>query len=425
MTLKLKQELDNFKKEIYNYISKNQERFEKYKLNSNDLIKIEVNTQLIEELVESKTKQRDDNSQEIKKLEEDNKMNGKKINEITSTLSEQQHKYEKYLTDLKKWNNKKQEIIGDDKTPNTIKWYEKEIDFVKNKLKEEINKLRKERISKSLEIYDKKNELVDIFKSLKDYVDKEIYDYQNILGEYEINIEATLKISEEFYNKFLSFINQKVKGSFRGEDDGLKILQELTKEINPKSNEEIEQFLNKIIEYLEYDQREKFDKERRFIIDQIQDKNINEFYKYLFSLDYINATYQLKLGDKELTQLSPGEKGALLIVFYLMLAKDNIPLLIDQPEENLDNESIYKILTHFIRLTKNERQIIIVTHNPNLAIVGDAEQIIFVNIDKKHGNKFTFESGAIENSTINKHASDILEGTLKAFDIRRLKYIRL
>jgi hypothetical protein len=68
--------------------------------------------------------------------------------------------------------------------------------------------------------------------------------------------------------------------------------------------------------------------------------------------------------------------------------------------------------------------LIIVTHNPNLAIVGDAEQIIYVQIDKKNYNKFLFESGAIENPIINKHASDILEGTIKAFDIRRLKYFQ-
>ena len=95
-------------------------------------------------------------------------------------------------------------------------------------------------------------------------------------------------------------------------------------------------------------------------------------------------SYELKLGEKHLTELSPGEKGAMLIVFYLMLDKNNIPLIIDQPEENLDNESIYKILVHFIRDTKKRRQVILVTHNPNLAIVGDAEQIIYVNIDKKN-----------------------------------------
>ena len=132
----------------------------------------------------------------------------------------------------------------------------------------------------------------------------------------------------------------------------------------------------------------------------------------------------LKLSNKKISLLSPGEKGALLIIFYLLLDKDNIPLIIDQPEENLDNESIYKILTHFLKETKKKRQLIIVTHNPNLAIVGDAEQIIYVQIDKKNYNKFMFESGAIENPNINKHASDILEGTIKAFDIRRLKYFQ-
>ena len=59
-------------------------------------------------------------------------------------------------------------------------------------------------------------------------------------------------------------------------------------------------------------------------------------------------------------------------------------LYIDEPEENLDNKSVYEILTDFLRIAKEQRQIIIVTHNPNLAIVGDAEQIIFVDIDKKN-----------------------------------------
>jgi len=107
-----------------------------------------------------------------------------------------------------------------------------------------------------------------------------------------------------------------------------------------------------------------------------------------------------------------------------LLDREDIPLIIDQPEENLDNESVYRILRHFIRHVKKERQVIIVTHNPNLAIVGDAEQIIFVKIDKTNKNTFSFESGSIENPIINKHASDILEGTLKAFDVRRLKYLR-
>ena len=62
------------------------------------------------------------------------------------------------------------------------------------------------------------------------------------------------------------------------------------------------------------------------------------------------------------------------------------------------------------------------THNPNLAVVADAEQLIYVEIDKKNGNDFSFESGSIENPSLNALAVDILEGTMPAFDNRRLKY---
>src|ERR1700694_2993468 len=85
--------------------------------------------------------------------------------------------------------------------------------------------------------------------------------------------------------------------------------------------------------------------------------------------------------------------------------------------------TVYEILVAFLKKAKKRRQIIMVTHNPNLAVVADAEQIIHVSIDKKNKlNDFDFRSGAIENPVINKAVVDILEGTLPAFDNRRLKY---
>jgi ActR/RegA family two-component response regulator len=78
----------------------------------------------------------------------------------------------------------------------------------------------------------------------------------------------------------------------------------------------------------------------------------------------------------------------------------------------------------FLKRAKQRRQIIIATHNPNLAVVADAEQIIRVFIDKKNHNDFSFASGAIEDSNINTMVVDILEGTYPAFDNRRLKYRR-
>jgi len=63
----------------------------------------------------------------------------------------------------------------------------------------------------------------------------------------------------------------------------------------------------------------------------------------------LKPNYELKLDGKPLEKLSPGEKGALLLVFYLMIDKEVTPLVIDQPEDNLDNKSVFEVLTHFIR----------------------------------------------------------------------------
>lgn len=63
-----------------------------------------------------------------------------------------------------------------------------------------------------------------------------------------------------------------------------------------------------------------------------------------------------------------------------------------------------------------------VTHNPNLAIVSDAEQVIHVHIDKEDGNRFSVVSGSIENPDVNKKIVNVLEGAMKAFNTRKCKY---
>ena len=94
-------------------------------------------------------------------------------------------------------------------------------------------------------------------------------------------------------------------------------------------------------------------------------------------------------------------------------------------EDTGHNKSVYEILVTVINQAKKRRQIFLVTHNPNLAVVADAEQIIHVSIDKKEGkHEFDFFSRSIEEPQVNQAVVDILEGTLPAFDNRRLKYRR-
>ena len=157
---------------------------------------------------------------------------------------------------------------------------------------------------------------------------------------------------------------------------------------------------------------------------QIKDShNQLDLYDFIYGLDYIEPLFQLKLDDKSLSALSPGERGALLLLFYLFIDMDDKPLIIDQPEENLDNESVYKYLVKFIKQAKEKRQIIMVTHNPNLAVVCDADQVIKMDIDKKDKkNTVSFMSGSIENPDMNKCIVNVLEGTYPAFHNRDSKY---
>ena len=145
-------------------------------------------------------------------------------------------------------------------------------------------------------------------------------------------------------------------------------------------------------------------------------------YDYLYSLEYLKPHYTLQWAGKEIEQLSPGERGTLLLVFYLLIDRSDIPLVIDQPEENLDNQTVYEILVPSIKEAKDRRQIVLVTHNPNLAVVCDADQIIHASLDKDNGNRITYITGALENPLINRKVVDVLEGTRPTFDNREKKY---
>lgn len=153
-----------------------------------------------------------------------------------------------------------------------------------------------------------------------------------------------------------------------------------------------------------------------------KDKEPADVYNYIFGLSYLEPRYTLLFQDTHIEQLSPGQRGALLLIFYLLVDKGRNPIVLDQPEENLDNETVVSLLVPVLNEAKKSRQIIMVTHNPNLAVVCDAEQIIYATFDRKSGSTISYQSGAIENSKINRAVVDILEGTKIAFDNRGQKY---
>ncbi|MEY9401868.1 putative ATPase [Bradyrhizobium japonicum] len=135
---------------------------------------------------------------------------------------------------------------------------------------------------------------------------------------------------------------------------------------------------------------------------------LKQLYDYLWSFNYLEPEYSLKFDGKDLSLLSPGERGTLLLVFYLLVDKSNEPIIVDQPEENLDSQTVYRLLIPVIKEVKKRRQIIMVTHSPNIAVVCDAEQIIHAFIDRANGNRVIYTMGSIESPQINKYLARLI-----------------
>lgn len=419
--------LENLEQFVLGFKNENKEYLSELGFNIDEIVKFEISKETIESLFSKKKKEfekidnilspdnTDDNSL-LKKIEEINK----KIEICEQKLEGPQKLYQTYLKKKTEYDSARNTIIGDENTPQSLAWLNNEKKYINEILSTDLEEKYKARREVVRQIYKNKQTVEDIYKTIKTRIDEKISKSKELLGEYEINIDSSLSMKNDFKDNILFYIKQNVKGSFRGKQEGEEVLRKIIKEHSIEDEEGMISLCDEIINKLKHDVNN--NGEQRFIDEQIKD--MQTFYHYLFSLDYVDYNYQLKLGNKALSLLSPGEKGALLLIFYLLLDMDNKPLILDQPEDNLDNNSVAKILVKFIKNAKKQRQIIMVTHNPNLAIVADAEQIIYVNIDKQNQNTFTVESGSIENPNINKHIVDVLEGAMPAFRKRDDKYLK-
>ncbi len=270
-------------------------------------------------------------------------------------------------------------------------------------------------------IITEKQKLADLYRELYKPVQDFIGNHRLANGKIFLQFDVVMNLFN-FETEFFNWINHSTGGSFYGKEWGIKKLSSTISKFDLNSADEIIDFLDEIIDELQFDSRNN-PPQKNEISDQLRKgKELVQFYNFLFSAAYLRPRFILKLGNKEINQLSPGEKGALLLIFYLLVDKDDKPLLIDQPEHNLDNQTVFDLLVPCIKEAKINRQIIMVTHNPNLAVVCDADQIICCSIDKQNLNKVSYVSGAIENLEINRKIIDILEGTPPAFNNRGNKY---
>lgn len=149
--------------------------------------------------------------------------------------------------------------------------------------------------------------------------------------------------------------------------------------------------------------------------------------EWLFSIDHIQIEHGIRYQGVNLERLSSGTKGIVLLLLYLVVdIDDQRPLIIDQPEENLDPNSIFEELVEPFREIRNKRQVIIVTHNANLVINTDVDQVIVANNEVQRGTgglpHFSYTSGSIENKQVRDLICKTLEGGAQAFLDREKRY---
>lgn len=149
---------------------------------------------------------------------------------------------------------------------------------------------------------------------------------------------------------------------------------------------------------------------------------LRRFAKWLYGTGHIQISYSIDYETTDIRKLSPGTRGIVLLLLYLALdSADDRPLIIDQPEENLDPKSIYDELVSLFIAAKSTRQIIMVTHNANLVVNTDADQVIVASAGTHtpgHLPPIRYMSGGLESESMRGQVCGILEGGEQAFKER-------
>jgi ABC-type lipoprotein export system ATPase subunit len=336
---------------------------------------------------------------------------------LNASLNAPQLAYQQNLRALEGWTNKLSELTGSPDAPDTLLGLKARMVQL-DELPARLNAHRQLRQKLTRDIFDvlesQRKARENLFQPVQDLIQSNSL----IRDEYKLQFQATLGGSADVVAAALFDLVKQNTGEFRGADDGYAVIRTLTDKYDFNKREDVQAFVSEL-----HGRLAAAAKSNVGIAPLLRkDKTATDVYDLLFGLPFLEPRYSLLFQETQIEQLSPGQRGALLLIFYLLVDKGRNPIILDQPEENLDNETVVSLLVPVLTEAKKRRQIIMVTHNPNLAVVCDAEQVIWSAFDRKKGSKITYVAGAIENPAINEHVVNVLEGTMPAFNNRRIKY---
>jgi DNA repair exonuclease SbcCD ATPase subunit len=340
---------------------------------------------------------------------------------LSAKLNAPQLAYQHSLKAMKVWSVKLGELIGTPEAPETKKGLEARIAQLDD-LPKTLEDRRAQRVNLATDIFDildgQRKAREQLFKPVQDLIQGNSL----IRDDYKLQFQATLGGSSDSVAASLFALVKQNSGSFRGEDESYSTVRKIAEKFDFNKRVDVLTFVEEL--YTEICLAATGANKSAVGIANIlrKDKSAADVYDLLYGLSFLEPRYSLLFQETQIEQLSPGQRGALLLIFYLLVDKGRNPIILDQPEENLDNETVVSLLVPVLSEAKKRRQIIMVTHNPNLAVVCDAEQVIYSSFDRKSGSRISYLAGAIENPAINLHIVNVLEGTKPAFDNRRAKY---
>ena len=254
------------------------------------------------------------------------------------------------------------------------------------------------------------------------YVDSINSGFDSSTGELEFSARKVLRV-DQLSQKISKLLDNRSFGRFHAFD-----LRAITEEV--LSSENIKEFIEAIL----VNSKETLQLKNGCTVESV----LRDFLSDWYNVDYI-----VRMDNDDIQDMSPGKKALVLLRLLISLAESKCPILIDQPEDDLDNRSIFDELIRFIKEKKIDRQIITVTHNANIVLGGDAELVIVANQEGKNSpNKqyrFEYRGGSIEDNNpifeageivpgilnskgIQEHICEILEGGEQAFALRQHKY---
>lgn len=276
---------------------------------------------------------------------------------------------------------------------------------------DKMNRLRTALIEKSKQIHEAIRAQLDAVRSLyapaSDFIAK-----AEVVKNAGLEFNAELRLLPT-WRSVSTALDGRRNGSFAD------WLNEMPQRVEDASWDQIAPQLQEALVRLEHERAETSEPFRNPANALRSTTTLPDFLVDLLDLSWLELRFGLTGDGLPLSQLSPGQRGLVLALFYLVVDRRTTPLLLDQPEENLDNETIASKLVPAIHEAAGRRQTIVVTHNANLAVVGDADQIIHC---QHRDNRFQVDSGSIAELDVAQFALNVLEGTKVAFDNRRHKY---